>query len=256
MGFQSGFSLSRNGWANLMLKMLPVSLSKQMSALLNIALFLILFALTSSCVSIWFDVKRQNIQSTLTTIQAQQKEFITVSEALWTEYAILLDTKQKLRLIDSQNTKTSKTETCKYEVLKLSQTVGVILPALEVGERYFTDKHRSDFPIASIKKRASKLSEMRSNDVLLQSSCLEIKSYIVGEITKTSISDLSLVLKLANALKFELEEAARESAAALEDNFRRSNLAIFLAFIFQVLVFLILKIADRESNKLRDETDA
>jgi hypothetical protein len=238
-----------------MLKRLPISLSNKMSKLLNLALFLILFALTSSCVSLWFDVKRQSIHNNLDIIQAQQREFIVVSEALWMEYASLIDTEHKMRLVNSQKLISSQTETCKYEILKLSQTVGVILPALAVGEQFITSKHRSDFRIDSIKDRASRLSEIRIDNSLLQSSCDDIKNYEVGEATKATISDLKLVLKLANFLKFELEETAQKSAASLEENFQRSNIAIFLAFIFQVIVFLILKIADRVSNRSRDIVD-
>ena len=67
-----------------------------MQLFLKLSLFLILFALISSGISVWFDDKRQNISYQLAESRQQQELFREAYERLWDEFFSLQKSKVAL----------------------------------------------------------------------------------------------------------------------------------------------------------------
>lgn len=240
-----------------------------MPALLKLGIFLIVFALTSSIISLFFDRERQHIKNDLELQIQNQNTFRSAYSQLWDEFFKIQTYKTQVssyadRLLKTDNIKKPQTLLCMFEQFKVYQVEQTTSRILEIGEKFISKKQYENYEIKDIKKHSiSALKRIRQQDDPskpeteqgLYEFCnsLDLDRNSIG--LKQSAHNIEKLISLSTELKFELENTIEKKTKRLNATFIKSNQTIFFAFILQLIVFLIISFIDINTSGLRREHD-
>ena len=227
--------------------------SIRLTFLLKLSIFLIIFALSSSIVSVWFDMSRRDININLTNSQNEQKLFRNVYGRLWDEYFELKSAEYSIfdyaQSIEMQKYyEEADTLICMFDHLKAFHSNQTIIATIQRGRSYLTETQLHEFRISEIEKTANQRTK-EIEDAYLK-YCSSIDDYNIGEGLQTTLSHVELIIILSRELKTTLEERVMIEKAQLAENYKKSNIAIFVAFLLQLVVFTFISIVDIRTVRL------
>ena len=223
-------------------------------SLLKLSCFLIIFALTSSIVSVWFDHARRDIDVQLINSKNEQKLFRSVYERLWEEYFKLKSSKYSISeyaqsVSAHQSEKDATQLICMFDHLKAFYSEQTIIYTLNKGKQYLTKRQVDDYGINEIEKKTNlRIAEIED---AYDDHCALIVNYEVGQGTAATTSRIELIIQLSRELKAILEKRVLSETALLTQNYKTSNLAIFTAFLLQIFVFSVISVVDIRTASFR-----
>lgn len=222
--------------------------------LLKLSLFLVIFALSSSVISVWYDEKRQNIDLNLYNSKQEQVLFREVYGRLWDEYFKLQSATQSvnlysLRIMKDETVVSPQQLVCLLDHLQASHGEQILINTFEVGRQFLTTQQKEKYRVDEIEQLT--IQRMENLNKGAYEYCASLKDYKTGEALKSVLMRMEVVLIMARELKSILETRILEETRLLNKNYENSNMAIFIAFLFQVFVFSVISIVDINISSLR-----
>ena len=225
-----------------------------MQLFLKLSLFLILFALISSGISVWFDDKRQNISYQLAESRQQQELFREAYERLWDEFFSLQKSKVALvqysNIVEIKNNATNRNNlVCIYDHFKASEGDATFVSVLESGKQFLTPKQLTESRLLYLEAESKALiQEVKSGFVTY---CSELDYLNAGQALDAATEKIRTLIILSRELKVVLEKQISEQSLALTQNYKSSNIAILIGFLLQLFVFCVLSVVDIQTSIFR-----
>ena len=225
-----------------------------MQLFLKLSLFLILFALISSGISVWFDDKRQNISYQLAESRQQQELFREAYERLWDEFFSLQKSKVALvqysNIVEIKNNATNRNNlVCIYDHFKASEGDATFVAVLQSGKQFLTPKQLTESGLLYLEAESKALiQEVKSGFVTY---CSELDYLDVGQAVDAATEKIRALIILSRELKVVLEKRISEQSLALTQNYKSSNIAILIGFLLQLFVFCVLSVVDIQTSIFR-----
>lgn len=215
--------------------------------LLKLSCFLVVFALSSSAISVWFDYKRQDIDFKLSKSKHEQELFRDVYGNLWQSYFKLRSFMHDVQ--DYENSIAGNTAfgqkrqwVCMFENLKASHGDRVILGTLVEHGHFLTAIQKEKYQTEDLKQVTN--TRVQNGDDGFYKYCATTTNHEPGHELSSVTARVEKVLKMARELKEILENRILVETKLLEENYKNSNLAIFIAFILQLFVFVVISVVD------------
>ena len=222
--------------------------------MLKISCFLIIFALTSSLISIWFDYQRQEIDAQLTNSKYEQELFRNVYELLWDEYFKQQSSKHFLNEYAHSISETEAVEEPKQLICMLDNEKAyygdiIIINTLNLGSQYLTKFQKEKYKTSLLEEiTKTRISAIRDD---LHGFCSSEKYTEIGQASAAVTARIESLLVIARELKQILENRILLETNLLTENYKKSNIAIFTAFLIQFFVFAIVSIVDINTSSFR-----
>ena len=225
-----------------------------MQLFLKLSLFLILFALISSGISVWFDDKRQNISYQLAESRQQQELFREAYERLWDEFFSLQKSKVALvqysNIVEIKNNATNRNNlVCIYDHFKASEGDATFVSVLESGKQFLTPKQLTESRLLYLEAESKALIQEAKSGFFTY--CSELDYLNAGQALDAATEKIRTLIILSRELKVVLEKRISEQSLALTQNYKSSNIAILIGFLLQLFVFCVLSVVDIQTSIFR-----
>ena len=223
-------------------------------ALLKLSFFLIIFALTSSVISVWYDNHRQIIDERLSVSKKEQELFREVYERLWDEYFKLQAAKRTvneyaLNIQGNKNVQLPKQLICMFDNFQAHHGDKLLINTFDAGRHFLTAEQKAKYKVVEIESRTNKRIKNVADG--FYGYCALNKNYKTGQALEIVITRLQAVLVISRELKAILEARILEETHLLTENYKNSNIAIFIAFLLQLFVFSVVSFVDINTSTMR-----
>lgn len=221
---------------------------------LKSSLFLIVFALISSGISVWFDGNRREISSQLAQSRQQQEMFRDAYERLWDEFFSLQKSKSSLfQYADGIPTDGTINDPemliCTYDHFKAAEGEATFIAVLQTGKRFLTPEQIQNFRLLEMETESKVLVDQIKLGFSDYCSKLDYQKF--GQALENATEKVRALIILSRELKLILEKRISNESIALTKNYKTSNVAILIGFFLQLFVFIVLSVVDIKTSVLR-----